>query len=870
MLNRMYPYPAPVHNTMEYVMKWPFSKDRTKKDKLTSNIKNLRLIALQKNYQNFHTLIEEHDHVLKIISDLEEKTQGEYLFDINYVKINLEKVRTGVRKLIDKLNTLGDNRYVELFDVLEKIFKKVENHLPGKRHIEEDAYTLPLDKISCDNAFSVGSKNANLGELKSRLGLPVPDGFAISAWAYKYFMDSNNLQKEIPAQIYVMDIKNHEELVEVSENIREMILSSPLPDDLAETIISSYRTLKSKNPTGNVALRSSAIGEDTEYSFAGQYKTFLNIGENEIIDRYREIVASKFTPKAIYYFLSHSISEPELAMGVSCLEMVDAASSGVIYTRNPVNPGDGCVMINAIFGLGKYLVDGTLTPDTYRILRDSREVKDTYIAKKHVRLVLDKNGGTVEEQVLVPEQELPAISREQQQLLTEIALKIEEHYKSPQDIEWAIDYNGQPFILQSRPLRLIEHRDSAKEPDVSKLETLLSGGTTVCPGAGSGKVFFARSADLIPYVPEGAVLVSPQPFPGLIMAMGKINAIVTETGSTASHMATLAREKHIPTLVGIEKVSSLPQGKQVTVDATKGIIYDGEHPELIEARRPEYDLFENTELFNILSQALNHISPLNLFDPTDMEFTPGNCQTIHDIIRFIHQKSNEEMFGTVMEIEDENKVAIPLKTDIPLPLKIIYIDDTLWKYIGKEWITEDAIDSFPMEAFWSGVKEEGWPSAPQTDLKGFSSVVTTHFVKGGRQEFLESSFAILSCDYMLINLRMGYHFSSIKARCTDDESKNYIFIRYKEGGASMERRIRRIKLITDLLSLMGFENFSKGDFLDAGITFQRREVAQKKLHMLGRISMMTKQLDMVLYSDDVTKMITEDFILKLGLDHYLD
>ncbi|MFC1729964.1 PEP/pyruvate-binding domain-containing protein [candidate division KSB1 bacterium] len=850
-------------------MKWIFKKDRSKQKDLKDDFKNLRLVALQKNYQSFHTLVEEHDNVLKIVSDLEEKSQGEYLFDINYVTLSLDKIRTGTNKIIEMLNTLGDNRYSALQGVFDKIYADIMNVLPGKQRITEGDFTIPLSEINRDSALSVGSKNAHLGELKSKLDLPVPDGYAISTWAYKYFMDSNNLQKVIPEQIYIMDIKNHEELVAVSENIREMIMSSPIPDDLAASIINSYRALKKRHPLRNVALRSSAIGEDTEYSFAGQYISFLNIEEDEILDRYREIIASKFTPKAIYYILSHSISESQLAMGVSCLIMVDAVSSGVVYTRNPINPADDCMLVNAIYGLGKYLVDGTLTPDMFRISRSSFKVQEKHIAGKPVRLVLNKNGGTVEEPVSESEQELPALDEQQLQVLAEIALKLEEHYNCPQDIEWAVDRSGQLFILQTRPLRIVEYKKPQAEPDVSRLEVLLSGGTTVCPGAGSGEVFFARSSDHLPYVPDGAVLVAPQPFPSLVIAMNKINAIVTEVGSAASHMASLAREKNIPTLVGLDNVSKLPVGKEITIDATNGVIYAGSHPELVEALRPEYELFENTGLFNILGQILSHISPLSMFDPTDTDFIPENCKSVHDIIRFVHQKANEEMFGTVMNIEDEDKVAVPLNTDIPLPLKLIYIDENMWKYMGRKSVNEDEIESVPMKAFWSGVKEEGWPSTPQTDLKGFSSVVTTHFVKGGRQEFLESSFAILSREYMLINLRMGYHFSSVRAWCTEDREKNYIYMRYKEGGASYDRRIRRIKLISDLLSMMGFENFSKGDFLDAGIAGQRSDVAQKKLYYLGRISMMTKQLDMALYNDEITQMITEDFILKLGIGHYL-
>jgi len=849
-------------------MKWFQKKSRSRRKDISASFTNLNLVALQKNYKNFRILLNEHNRVLKAISDMEEKSQGDYLFDINYIHVKLDEIRTGVRTIIEKLNDLGDNRYSALQERFDVICGNIESSLPGMRRIEEDDFTIPLSEIDGSRAGSVGSKNAHLGELRNRLGLAVPDGFAISAWGYKHFMDSNSLQEDIGELIGQLDIRRYDELVRVGDEVREMITSSPVPADLAEAIINSYRTLKERSPSGRIAMRSSAIGEDTHFSFAGQYITFLNVNENEIIDRYREIIASKFTPKAIYYFLSHSISESALAMGVSCLNMVDAAASGVVYTRDPVNPGDGCLVINAIFGLGSYLVDGTLTPDTYRLPRDDGKTAGSRIVKKPVRLVLSEDGGTVEEAVAASEQETPAISEDQQRLLAAAALKIEEYYGSPQDIEWAIDRSGRVFILQSRPVRIIEARAPAVEPDVSQFRVLKSGGMTVCPGAGSGAVYFARSSQSLPFVPEGAVLTAPHPFPGLIVVMDKVRAIVTEIGSAASHMATLAREKQIPTLAGVERIADLPAGEMVTVDATNGVIYAGEHPEVVAARRPEYELFEDTELFSMLEQMLTHITPLTLFNPSDEGFVPENCATIHDMMRYVHQKANEEMFGSARSIEQENKVGVTLTTAIPLPVKIIHIDQNMWHFMGKSEITENEIVSAPMKAFWAGITEEGWPAAPQTDLRGFTSVVTTHFVKGSRQEFLEDSFAILSREYMLFNLRMGYHFSSIEAMCTDDESKNYIRMQYKEGGASMDRRIRRLNLIKEILSLMGFENFSKGDYLDAAVSYQSPELVKKKLRMLGRVSMMTKQLDMVLADDEITRMMTEDFIIKLGLNHY--
>jgi pyruvate,water dikinase len=223
--------------------------------------------------------------------------------------------------------------------------------------------------------------------MKSRLGLQVPDGFAISTWAYRHFMEANNLQALISEKIHSLDIKHYDDLERVSKEIQDMVTSSPVPEDLAEAIRQGYDELEKRIPSGRFAIRSSAR-KDTHFSFAGQYETYLNVRGDNLLDRYRDVLASKFSPKAIYYFLSHTLSESGLAMGECCITMVDAVASGVTYTRDPVRPEEDCLLINSIYGLGKYLVDGTLTPDVFRVSRTEKTVKESHLATKPVRLVM--------------------------------------------------------------------------------------------------------------------------------------------------------------------------------------------------------------------------------------------------------------------------------------------------------------------------------------------------------------------------------------------------------------------------------------------------------------------------------------------------
>ena len=817
------------------------------------------LRAVQAKFRHFLALLDQNNLALKTMSDMEEKAQGEYLFDLNYIRASLAQVRAGVGEIIEHMIGLGGDRYGVLRERLAAIDAEVNQILPGNRPIAKDEFTIPFDRIGRERAFSVGSKNAQLGEMKSALKLPVPEGFAVSAWAYKYFVDANDLQGRISRLLESLHLKSYDDLRRVSEQIQEMVCQSPVPEDLVAALRRSLAWLQARAPSGRIALRSSAIGEDSQFSFAGQYASFLNVRGDELVDRYRQVLAGKFTPKAIYYFLSHALTESELAMSVVGMAMVDAAVSGVIYTRDPVRPDDDCLLVSSIYGLGKYLVDGTITPDVFRLGRGDRAVREVQVARKPVRLVLREQGGTLEEAVPAAEQEAPSLQPEQLATLAGFALQVEAHYGCAQDIEWAIDLAGRPFLLQTRPLRLL--KAPAPVPDVSRLPALLRGGTTVCPGAGAGRVFQAASPQDLPWVPEAAVVVAPHPFPGLITVMGRVRALVTGVGGVASHLATLAREYRIPTLAGLPAALELAPGLPVTVDAANAVIYAGIHPDLAAARRPDSGLFEDTAIIALLQALLAKISPLHLLHPADPEFVPENCRTWHDLTRFAHQKAMEEMFAGARKLE-QGRIGLRLRSEIPLQVNLVDLDQGLQNSQRRGWITEEELASEPMRAFWNGLKFEGWPQRPPApDFKGLISIMG----KADQVEFSENNFAMLSKEYMILSLGMGYHVTSVEAMATAEPSKNYIRMQFKAGGASLDRRLRRIKLITDLLARMGFENLSRGDFLDTMLSYQDRQGILEQLFRLGRLTMMTKQLDMALSNDALAQWYTEDFLKRLGL-----
>jgi pyruvate,water dikinase len=345
--------------------------------------------------------------------------------------------------------------------------------------------------------------------------------------------------------------------------------------------------------------------------------------------------------------------------------------------------------------------------------------------------------------------------------------------------------------------------------------------------------------------------------------MSRVNAIVTEVGGVASHMATLAREYRVPALSGIAHVGGIPAGSMVTVDATAGAIYEGVHDELLTARSSTEDLFDDMPIFRLFNDVLRWVSPLNLLRPGEPNFEAANCKTYHDITRFIHQKAMEEMFYFAKDIERTDEFTTRLESDIPLRINIICMDPARAR---QKTIKESELSSRPMTAFWSGVKTQGWPPpVVSNDVRGFMGVLVTTAGNSQRQAFSDQSFAILSEEYMLLSLRMGYHFTTIEAVCTEDDNKNYIRFQYKEGGAALDRRVRRINLITEVLTRMGFEHNARGDFLDSTLAYVDIGTICDRLHTLGRLNMLTKQLDMALSNDEVARWYTTDIMTKLGL-----
>ncbi|WP_439025490.1 pyruvate, water dikinase [Haloarchaeobius sp. DT45] len=452
---------------------------------------------------------------------------------------------------------------------------------------------LWLDEIRASDLEAVGGKGASLGELTAA-GLPVPPGFVVTAGTYRTFIEEAGIDEELFEAVDV-DVDDSKALAAAEERASELILGTPFPDDLREEILSAYHDVG--DGQAFVAVRSSATAEDLpDASFAGQQETFLNVTEDELLERVRECWASLFTQRAIYYRQQQGFDHADVNIAVVVQLMVDAEKSGVMFTSHP-STGEPKMIIESAWGLGEAVVSGTVSPDNYVLDRASDEVLEVTVADKKIQMIKDPDTGeTVEVAVDEERRHERVLSDEELSKLRELGETVEEHYDTPQDVEWAI-VDGEVFMLQSRPITTITEGDIgeadetrvdaeiAEEASTStdgsgsvgvEKQDILVQGLGSSPGVASGNARIVRKLDQLDKVGEGDIIVTEMTTPDMVPAMKRAAGIVTDEGGMTSHAAIVSRELGVPAVVGTGNATSmLDDGQLITIDGDKGTIREG-------------------------------------------------------------------------------------------------------------------------------------------------------------------------------------------------------------------------------------------------------------------------------------------------------
>lgn len=463
---------------------------------------------------------------------------------------------------------------------------------------DQEKYVAWFENLGMEDVERVGGKNASLGEMFQTLkdrGIVVPDGFATTAAAYWVFVEANNLNDKVRSLINDLHKKN-KSLATVGKSIRRLFKKEEFPPSVAKEIRERYRELSGRYDTDevDVAVRSSATAEDLpDASFAGQQETFLNIsGEDELMAACKKCYASLFTDRAISYREEHGFDHMKVALSVGVQKMVrsDKAGSGVMFSIDTETGFPDVVVINAAWGLGENVVQGTVTPDEYRIfkkpLKDEkyRPIIEKIVGDKEKKMIYTTGRSATVKNINTNKGERRSFVLNDDEILTlaRWACTIEDHYAKPMDIEWAKDgQTGELLIVQARP----ETVQSQKQAGTLKTYSLKESGKKLVTGLSigqaiaAGKAIIIKGADEIEKFKKGMILVTEMTDPDWVPIMKQAAGIVTDYGGRTSHAAIVSRELGVPAIVGTGNgTETLKAGQEITiscVEGDEGYVYEG-------------------------------------------------------------------------------------------------------------------------------------------------------------------------------------------------------------------------------------------------------------------------------------------------------
>lgn len=814
--------------------------------------------AFKFRYERFRRVLTANTKALDIMSDMERALLGHRPFGISFVRSSCQAVSAIVFRMIKELNELAPGKYSDLFGSFHAIQDRINELLPQSPHFRGEQFVIPFDHVDINLVDQVGGKMARLADVRNRMGLPVPNGFVVTSHAYEKFMEYNDLHSEIDRKISLAESDKAENLYQVSAELQRLIIRAQLPQAVERAILDAYGHLERESGQNlRVVIRSSALGEDAAgKSFAGQFRSELNVSGENLTEAYKKVVASKYSFGAVAYRLNRGMPDDHVAMCVGVTPMVDAVAGGVMYTCNPLSIRDCAVFINSAWGLPKAVVDGSTTPDVFVVSREvPMSVMDKHIALQDREFTCDPTEGVCELELSGEKGGSQSITDDQAVDLAALGAKLEEHYGCPQDVEWAIDSNRSIYILQCRPLQQMESQARRKQTPGANPEPrpiLLRDGITASPGVASGPVFIARTeADHVKF-PEGSVLVAVQSLPQWAPMLNRASAVVTEVGGVAGHLAHVARELGVPALFGVASATrTLKTGDMVTVDADGQTIYGGCVEAILRTENKKKNLMKGSPVYESLREVALQITPLKLLDPDSPQFHPTKCETLHDITRFVHEKALQEMFHFGKEHHFDQRSSKQLFLNVPMQWWVLNLDDGFRGEVRGKFVKLEDIDCIPMVALWEGVTAIPWEGPPPLESRGFMAVLMQATSNPALDPAMKSAYAsrnyfMISRNFCTLTSRFGFHLSTVEALVGDQAADNHITFSFRGGAADYARRVNRAILLGNILETFGFRIELKEDGLIARLDGRDAAFMKTRLRVLGYLLMHTRQIDMVM------------------------
>lgn len=833
--------------------------------------KDAALHEIKSRYHIFRVLLSYNERALEALAELDRLLRENEASRVTAVAAILHETTL---ELADGVNRLTASSHLDLYPVIEGLRRDLEEAL-GRYRITPRGLWLPLAEITPDQREQAGGKAAPLGELL-RAGLPIPDGLAVTRRACREYLRQAHLEDRLKS-ILRAAAESGADLAALAAKAEDMILASAPTEAFDRELRAAWDFLAQGRPL-SISVRSSASGEDgRERSFAGQYESVLGVrGPDAFVSAFKAVLASAFSERALAY--RAGAPGESLDMAVLCQRMVEATASGVMFTVDPMHPESGRLLITAVPGLGTQAVSGRAPADIYRPGRGLDPLETAgcpaEIAEKTLREVAAEDGGLRLEEVTGPERTLPLLATAEIERLRALALRIEALAGDPQDIEWARDGSGAIWILQSRPARLGQSARSAKPAAPAQAKSgapgrvLLEGGAGASPGKAAGRLVVVRSREELAAAANSSAEAQAGPMVialhhSLVDAASLVPraaALLVDGGNTLDHLACLSRELDIPMITGLgTATTALSPGQWVLVDADAGQVLATD-PRLwrdAPARAPRAPARLGAAARAVRRLAL----PLNLTDAHGPTFALAQCQSLHDVVRFIHEKAVLAMFNAGDALAGE-AFALVHRLENAAGLSFLVIDLGGGLAPGRRGpIALDRVLSDPLAALCRGMAapHPRWGTPPPFQSTA-GPMPRSLPDKPGERPAGRPNYALVTRDYVNLNARADYHFAMVDAVCGANPRENTIRFRFKGGGGAQAQRDRRAACIETILREQEFFTNRQGDMVTAVLVEGAREPIRAKLEMLGRLLGFSRLLDAVMLDDAMPGRIARAFL----------
>lgn len=835
----------------------------------------MALYELKARYHTFRIILSNNETALELLKSIDQ-TMRSAAISWDDLSSETEELLETTYELVDGLVRICKGSHVALYArhrfLSLEIRKQLDSAIAGHRATS----CIFFDDFHSDMAGIAGTKASNLAFLK-KAGFQVPDGFVLTAPACSEILSFNGIDSFVKQRLQRMEnapSMNSAELDADSAEIRKRIMEAKIPAEL-ENELRIFHERLTGNSGNAVSVRSSALAEDRpEHSFAGQFRSILNVIffeslKNAILD----VIASSFSPRAIIYRLHAGLPLAGSDMAVLCQLMADARAAGVMFTVNPSEPENGRMLISAVPGLGISAVGGSAPSDLYTPLRDKPEdlpfSEWSKLAVKNQRSVASSDEGIKNEEISPDEGLASILSCDEARQLANCGRMVESLYGKPQDIEWAIDECGGIFLLQSRDIRLGPKKSHAV--DSVKGEALLTGGVCASSGVCAGKARLVKSAEDVKAIIKDSetpyIMVLRQSMVDAAAWLDHFEGVVVDLGNPADHLSCVAREYGIPMLTATGTASScLKDGDWIIIDADSAAVRRAPEGVTSYTRRKKPDKKEmessGSESFPELARLRKMIEPLNLTDAYGPTFSIQECRSVHDIIRYTHEMAVLSMFDAGDAVLAEaGSLVRRLDEGIPFHFLILDLGGGISPEKKGMKIRPSDIYSSPFLALWEGISTPGlrWNQAPP------APAVSGLFSKGMLDERSarpvgNQNYAMITRDYLNLNARVDFHFAMVDAVCGLNPRGNHIRFRFKGGGTTAVQRERRAKFVVQVMKEYGFSCQQHEDLVTATIFEMKAEDIRERLVMTGRLLGFSRLLDAVMEDDDAPAKVADAFM----------